>query len=346
MKALVDTLRRERRLTGEQYLSLLAGYDDALLDYINGQAHEVAREIFGSGIYKRGLLEITNYCRNDCYYCGIRRSNMETERYRLTREEILECCREGDRLGFRTFVLQGGEDTAMSDAFVEGLVRDIRREFPHTAITLSLGERNKEAYSRFFDAGANRYLLRHETACPEHYGMLHPSGMSFENRMECLRTLRDTGYQTGTGMMVGSPGQTLENLVEDILFIERFKPKMIGIGPYIPQHNTPFAGERAGSMEMTLLLISVFRLMFPHALIPSTTALASLAPGGRIRGILAGANVVMPNLTPPPQRSKYSIYDHKAALGAESAQGYAALEEELKSIGCFLSGERGDYAGH
>ena len=261
----------------------------------------------------------------------------------LSRETILSCCREGYALGFRTFVLQGGEDVSQTDDWVTETVACIRQEFPDCAITLSLGEKSKEAYQRFFDAGANRYLLRHETFNEEHYGSLHPSEMSQVHRLQCLHWLKDMGYQTGTGIMVGSPGQTIDHLMEDILFIKHFQPQMIGIGPFIPHADTPFANEPAGSIELTLKLISIFRLMHPSALIPATTALASLSPDGRERGILAGANVVMPNLSPSSVREKYTLYNHKAAFGSEAAEGLKLLEEQLNKIGYTISYLRGDY---
>jgi biotin synthase len=264
-------------------------------------------------------------------------------RYSLSRETILSCCREGYALGFRTFVLQGGEDVSQTDDWVAETVACIRQEFPDCAITLSLGEKSEETYRRFYNAGANRYLLRHETFNEAHYGKLHPSEMNQTHRLQCLQWLKDIGYQTGTGIMVGSPGQTIDHLVEDILFIERFQPQMIGIGPFIPHADTPFANEPAGSIELTLKLLSIFRLMHPSALIPSTTALASLSPDGRERGILAGANVVMPNLSPSSVREKYSLYNHKAAFGSEAAEGLKLLEEQLNKIGYKISYLRGDH---
>ncbi len=345
MMELVDRLEHDRRLEREEYKLLLSAYDTPLLDYINARARAVAQSHFGTGIYIRGLIEVTNYCRNDCYYCGIRKSNLNVHRYRLSKEQVLECCREGNLLGFKTFVLQGGEDAGISDKAIEDMVRAIRTEFPGNAITLSLGERSGEAYQRFFDAGANRYLLRHETADREHYGKLHPASMSFDRRMESLRTLREIGFQTGTGMMVGSPWQTIDNITDDILFIEEFKPQMIGLGPYIPQSDTPFAGKPAGSPELSLMLLSIFRLMFPAALIPSTTSLASVTDDGRERGILAGANVVMPNLSPPEFREWYALYNNKRSFGSEAAEGVKTLEKQLSAIGYHISYDRGDYKG-
>lgn len=342
MKTEIDRLRHERTLPTEALRQLLTGCDAPTLKYIQGQAREVAQEHFGNGVYIRGLIELTNYCRNDCYYCGIRRSNRQAERYRLTPATVLDCCQEGYRLGFRTFVLQGGEDPALTDDSITQIVASIRERYPDCAITLSLGEKKRQAYERFFQAGANRYLLRHETGNNAHYRQLHPPGMSLTHRLECLHALREIGYQTGTGIMVGTPGQTVDHLIEDIQFIEQFRPQMIGIGPFLPHHDTPFATQPAGSMEQTLLLLSIFRLMHPAALIPSTTALATLAPDGREQGILSGANVVMPNLSPREERKKYELYNNKASLGAEAAEGLAILGKQLQAIGYQVLPVRGD----
>lgn len=339
----MEKLCRERRLEPHEYAAMLAGAHSGLLEEAMQAARNVALSRFDNGIFIRGLIEITNYCRNDCYYCGIRRSNLRVERYRLSKEEIMECCRVGNMLGFKTFVLQGGEDAALADDWIEDLVSAIRAEFPDNAITLSLGERSRESYRRFYDAGADRYLLRHETASEAHYSQLHPATMSFGHRMENLRDLKEIGYQTGTGMMVGSPGQTVNHLVRDIMFIEEFHPQMIGIGPYIPQDDTPFAGQPAGDINTTLMLLAIFRIMFPDALIPSTTALATIASDGREKGILAGANVVMPNLSPRDTRAKYALYNDKRATGLESAEGLRELEAQLNRIGYRISYERGDY---
>lgn len=343
MKRLIDKLRNEHSLTGQEYARLLACQDTDTLLYMQQQARETTHKHFGNNIYIRGLIEVGNRCRNNCYYCGIRKGNPDVERYALSRKNILECCRKGYELGFRTFVLQGGEDPALTDQWTEETVAAIRRRFPDCAITLSLGEKSKEAYERLFRAGANRYLLRHETRNEEHYRKLHPAEMSPTHRLQCLQWLKETGYQTGTGIMVGSPGQTREHLVEDLLFIEQFHPQMIGIGPFIPHHSTPFAAQPAGSVETTIRLISIFRLMHPAALIPSTTALATLSADGREKGILAGANVVMPNLSPGEQRKKYALYDNKAAFGAEAAEGLHELTQRLKAIGYRIVTDRGDY---
>ena len=343
MKYLIDKLRNNHRLDAEEYKALLLCRDTELAAYLQGQAREEALARFGNKIFIRGLIEITNRCRNNCYYCGIRKESRNIARYELTQEEILECCREGYRWGFRTFVLQGGEAPTMKDDWTVETVALIRQFFPDCAITLSLGEKSQEAYERFFRAGANRYLLRHETCNEEHYRKLHPAGMSLSHRLQCLGWLKEIGYQVGTGIMVGSPYQTVDYLVEDILFIERFHPEMIGMGPFLPHRDTPFSSFPSGDMDMTLKLLSIFRLMHPSALIPATTALATLAPDGREQGILAGANVVMPNLSPSNQRAKYSLYDNKASAGAEAAEGLQKLEEQLKGIGYGISKERGDY---
>lgn len=340
---LIERLYREQTLAPDELRYLLSETTPEDLAFIQAKAREVTQSRFGNRIYIRGLIEIGNCCRNDCYYCGIRRSNRNITRYRLDEETILACCSEGYDLGFRTFVLQGGEDNYMTDDRVTSILSAIRKKFPDVAITLSLGERATQSYEQFFKAGANRYLLRHETHHPDHYRILHPAPLSIANRLRCLDDLKAIGFQTGTGIMVGSPGQTIDHLVEDILFIKAFRPQMIGIGPFLPHHETPFAKATPGSMEQTLLLLSIFRLMHPAALIPSTTALATLAPDGRERGILSGANVVMPNLSPPHQRSNYALYDNKASMGAEAAEGLKLLEQKLNSIGYTIDKSRGDY---
>lgn len=312
-------------------------------EYLRALAATVAEEKFGKGVYIRGLIEISSFCRNNCFYCGLRAANREAQRYRLTKEDILECCEQGSQLGFNTFVLQGGEDATQNDEWLTDVVRAIHAAHPDKAITLSVGERSAETYRAFRKAGADRYLLRHETRNDEHYSLLHPQTMSASKRRECLKTLKEIDFQTGSGMMIGSPGQTVEHLIDDIQFLEQLQPEMIGIGPFIPAAGTPFAGEPAGSIETTLLLISLLRLRFPDALIPATTALATLHPEGRTRAILAGANVVMPNLSPRSVRSKYSIYDNKATSGCEAAEEIEKLEKELNAIGYRINFARGDY---
>jgi biotin synthase len=343
LKTLIDKLHHEHRLTPEEYRLLLLDENVDNLSYLHQRAREVACERFGNRIFIRGLIEITNCCRNNCYYCGIRHDNRNVQRYMLSPDDILNCCREGYRLGFRTFVMQGGElPTAYDDRMTE-VIRSIRSEFPDCAITLSLGERTREVYEQFYRAGANRYLLRHETHNADHYRQLHPAVMSSEHRLQCLAWLKEIGFQTGTGIMVGSPGQTVDYLLEDILFIEQLHPEMIGIGPFIPHRDTPFGEYPSGSITLTLKLLSIFRLMNPNVLLPSTTALATLAADGREQGILAGANVVMPNLSPGDCRANYSLYDGKATLGAEAAEGLLLLENKLAAIGYRLSKDKGDY---
>lgn len=340
---LVKKLYDGKAIRREEWYALLTALDDEEKEFLRSLAETVAKERFGRGIYIRGLIEISSYCRNNCFYCGLRAANREAQRYRLTKEDILECCEQGSQLGFNTFVLQGGEDAVQNDEWLADVVSAIRATYPDKAITLSVGERSAEAYHAFRKAGADRYLLRHETRNDEHYSLLHPQTMSASKRRECLKTLKEVGYQTGSGMMIGSPGQTVEHLIDDLQFLEELQPEMIGIGPFIPAAGTPFACEPAGSIETTLLLISLLRLRFPDALIPATTALATLHPDGRKRAILAGANVVMPNLSPPVVRNKYSIYDNKATCGCESAEEINKLEKELNTIGYYINYARGDY---
>lgn len=306
-------------------------------------AQETAQKSFGKRIFVRGLIEFTNYCKNDCYYCGIRRSNKNAARYRLTQEEILECCHAGYGLGFRTFVLQGGEDYFYSDEDIAAIVRAIKAQHPDCAVTLSIGERSRETYAMWKKAGADRYLLRHETADCAHYAKLHPAELSAANRQQCLYTLKELGYQAGAGFMVGSPYQAAENLADDLMFLQKLRPQMIGIGPFIPHHDTPFKDEPAGSVELTLVLLAVLRLLFPRVLLPATTALGTLAPGGRLLGIKAGANVIMPNLSPQNVRGKYLLYDNKLHTGAEAAEALNELQREVASIGYRIVSARGDY---
>lgn len=330
-------------LSRDEWMILLSSLDYGEREYLRVKAQEVAVSHYGKGIFVRALLEISSYCKNNCYYCGIRASNRDAQRYRLSKEEILECCKEADALGFNTFVLQGGEDPVQNDAWVVDVVKAIRAAYPEKAITLSVGERSAEAYAAFKEAGANRFLLRHETRNDEHYSQLHPSMMSSENRRQCLMTLKRLGFQTGSGMMIGSPGQTDEHLYEDIRFLEELQPQMIGIGPFLPATNTPFENHSPGSADKTILMLSLLRLRFPNVLLPATTALATLCSNGMERAISAGANVVMPNVSPVEQRKKYSIYDNKKSTGAESAQQMQQLENRLNAIGYHIDYGRGDY---
>lgn len=340
---IIEKLASERALEKSEWMTLLTELNDGEKELLHKKAAEVATANFGRGIFVRALLEISSYCRNNCYYCGIRCSNKDAQRYRLTKEQILECCAEGAKLGFNTFVLQGGEDPKQNDEWVADVVRAIRCEYPDKAITLSVGERSREAYAAFKEAGANRFLLRHETRNDGHYRELHPAPMSGEERRKCLFTLKELGFQTGSGMMIGSPGQTYEHIYEDIRFLEELQPQMIGIGPFLPATGTPFENRPSGSGEDTILLVSLLRLRFPQALIPATTALSTLLHNGMERAILAGANVVMPNISPAEERKKYSIYNNKKSTGAESAQQMQLLEERLNAIGYHINYARGDY---
>lgn len=342
---LIEKLADTHTLSAGEYTFLLENPSPEADRLLAERAVRVRREIFGSGVYIRGLIEISNFCKNDCLYCGIRRSNRNCERYRLTPEQILRCCEEGYALGFRTFVMQGGEDAFFTDDVMRQLLHSIKHAYPDCAVTLSLGERSRESYQTLFDAGADRYLLRHETADAAHYRRLHPAQMSFDNRIRCLNDLKEIGYQVGCGFMVGSPGQTIGSIVQDLMLIESFRPQMCGVGPFIPHRDTPFADAPAGTLEMTCRLLSIIRLILPEVLLPSTTALGSLDPSGRQKGILAGANVVMPNLSPTDVRGKYTLYNNKASFGAESAQSRKLLEQEMKAIGYEVVSGRGDYPG-
>ena len=340
--ALIDKLEDQHSLSLEEYAILVQGRTPEAMEYIGEKARRIRREIYGTSVYVRGLIEFTNLCRNNCLYCGIRRSNHHCDRYRLTKDEILECCAAGYELGFRTFVLQGGEDAYWNDEILCGLIRQIKERYQDCALTLSIGERSRESYQKLYDAGADRYLLRHETADKTHYEKLHPAEMSFDNRMKCLMELKEIGYQVGCGFMVGSPWQTPETLAEDLKFIEEFSPDMCGIGPFIPHKDTPLGNHDAGTLEETLWLLSIIRLMLPHVLLPATTALGTIHPKGREMGILAGANVVMPNLSPVSVRKKYELYDNKICTGDEAAECRACLARRMQSVGYELVKDRGD----
>ena len=329
-------------ITREEIILLLENRNADIQSVLAEKASAAARENYGNKVFVRGLIEFTNYCKNDCYYCGIRCSNKNASRYRLTRDEILECASHGYDLGFRTIVLQGGEDAFFNDDLVVDIVKSIKREHPDCAVTLSIGEKSFESYKKFFDAGADRYLLRHETADPVHYSKLHPSNLSSENRKDCLFNLKKIGFQTGAGFMVGSPYQTIENIADDLLFLKKLDPEMIGIGPFIPHKETPFADEQAGTLELTLYLLSIIRLMLPTVLLPATTALGTINPRGRELGILAGANVVMPNLSPVSVRKKYDLYDNKICTGEEAAECMNCLKKRIESIGYEIVTDRGD----
>lgn len=341
-KQLIDKLEATSRLTKEEWIALIENRNPDIAQYLFAKARNWQQKYFGNQIYTRGLIEFTNYCKNDCYYCGIRRSSQSAERYRLTKEQIMECCETGYKLGFRTFVLQGGEDGWFTQQKLEEIVRVIKKNYSDCAITLSLGERSKESYQGLFEAGADRYLLRHETADSTHYQSLHPPELSAKHRQQCLWDLKEIGYQTGTGFMVGSPGQSAAHLAQDMLFIRELEPHMVGIGPFVPHHDTPFAKESGGTVELTLFMIGLLRIMLPKLLLPATTALGTIDPQGREQGILAGANVVMPNLSPSSVRAKYQLYDNKICTGDEAAECRMCLNRRMESIGYQLVIDRGD----
>ena len=339
---LIDKLEKEHSLSLEEYKQLLDERTPQLAEYAAKKAVAARQAVYGNDVYVRGLIEVSNICKNDCLYCGIRHSNKNCSRYRLSKEEILSCCEEGYALGFRTFVMQGGEDPFFTDRLLCDLIGKIKKQYPDCAVTLSLGERSKESYQALFAAGPDRFLLSHETADPKLYRKLHPEAMSFENRMQCLKNLKEIGYQTGCGFMVGAPYQTNGSLAADLKFVEQFRPAMCGIGPFIPHGATPFAEFSAGTLEVTLFLLSLLRLMDPGLLLPATTALGTINPTGREKGILAGANVVMPNLSPVSVRKKYELYDNKICTGEESAQCKSCLCLRLESIGYKIVTARGD----
>lgn len=340
MIVLINKLLKNKNLTDAEFKELLTTdkYDSALYE----TADKIRQEVYGRDVYIRGLIEISNYCKNNCYYCGIRGENKNLCRYRLTEDEILSCCEIGYSLGFRTFVMQGGEDPAFTDDVICSVVSKIRKKYPDCAITLSLGEKEKSSYKRYFDAGANRYLLRHETATDDHYNKLHPDCMSLSNRKKCLFDLKEIGFQTGSGFMVGSPFQTIDNIIADLRFLQELKPEMIGIGPYITHHDTPFKEYKSGDLYLTLRLISILRLMFPYALIPSTTALGTIHPEGRQMGLKAGANVVMPNLSPKNVRALYALYKDKIATDEEAAESVEKLKQTVSLAGYEVVCTRGD----
>jgi biotin synthase len=339
---LIDKLEVNQSLTKEEWIYLIDNRTNKLANYLSERARKIRQEHYGKDVYIRGLIELTNYCKQDCLYCGIRKSNLEVNRYRLSDEEVLECCREGYELGFRTFVLQGGEDEFYTDERLIPLIKNIRQLFPQCAITLSLGERTKESYQALYQAGANRYLLRHETAHKDHYKKLHLGNLTAKSRQESLWQLKEIGYEVGSGFMVSSPYQTTENLAYDMLFLKELNPQMIGIGPFIPHHATPFKGERAGGLELTIFMIGLLRLMIPKVLLPATTSLGTIARDGREQGVLAGANVIMPNLTPMKVRKNYLLYDDKICTTDQPYDSYANVVNSMESIGYKVVVTRGN----
>lgn len=340
---MIDKFLELHTLSKSEYLELLQYWEnEEVVKRLRTEAVRLRKQYYGDKVFTRGLIEFTNYCKNNCYYCGIRNGNCHVDRYRLTEDEILECCQTGYELGYHTFVLQGGEDPYYHDERMEHIIRAVKNQFPDCALTLSLGEKSYESYRRFREAGADRYLLRHETADETLYRSLHPSSMSLKARKQCLFDLKELGYQVGAGFMVGVPGQTLEHLAEDLVFLQELQPQMIGIGPFVPHHDTIYAEEKAGSVELTLFLLSVIRIMFPKVLLPATTALGTMDPRGREKGLAVGANVVMPNLSPVKNRKLYELYDNKICTGEEAAECRGCLGRRVASAGYRLVEDRGD----
>lgn len=343
MEYLINKLEQSHHLEEQELLALLRGHTPETQKLLAQKALKLRQQIYGDRVCIRGLIEFTNFCKNNCYYCGIRCSNSQVQRYRLSQEEILAACHRGYGLGIRSFVLQGGEDPGMAPQTLEALIRQIKARFPDCAVTLSVGEYPKEIYALWKEAGADRYLLRHETADPAHYRLLHPENQTLSNRLRCLQDLKDLGYQVGCGFMVGSPGQSDEQLVQDLLFVQQFRPHMVGVGPFIPQKDTPFGQCPGGSVEKTLYLLSIIRLLLPQVLLPATTALGTLHPQGRELGLLAGANVCMPNLSPESVRKSYALYDNKLSDGPEAAESLNVLFQRLKTVSCVPDLSRGDH---
>ena len=341
MKAIIDKLYLENNLSENELIDLLNGMNEEDEKYLIEKAHDTRMQHYGDKVFVRGLVEFTNHCKRNCRYCGIRVGNKNADRYRLSLEEIIEACDEGHSLGYRTFVLQGGEDDYYTDDMIVQIVTEIKSKYPDSAITLSIGERSFESYKKYYDAGADRYLMRHETASKELYEALHP-GMSFENRRKCLRDLKEIGYQVGAGFMVGLPGQKNKDYVKDLMFLKELEPHMVGIGPFIPQKDTPLGKEDGGTLETTVIMLAITRLLLPDVLLPATTALGSIDPIGREKGLKAGANVVMPNLSPVSVRKKYALYDGKICTGDEAAECRMCIEGRINRAGFSVDLSRGD----
>jgi biotin synthase len=341
-KFLIDKLEKDTMLTKDEFIELIDNRNEELAAYLFEKAVAIRKSYYGNSVYVRGLIEFTNYCKNDCLYCGIRKSNTCAQRYRLSEEDIMNCCEVGYELGFRTYVLQGGEDMHYSDDDICRIVHNIKKKYPDCAVTLSIGERSRESYQKYFDSGADRYLLRHETANDEHYRKIHPDNLSLENRKRCLFDLKEIGYQVGSGFMVGSPYQTTACLADDLVFLKKLQPQMVGIGPFVPHHATPFADKEGGTLDLTLFMLGLLRLMLPNVLLPATTALGTIHPLGREMGIKAGANVVMPNLSPVNVRKKYLLYDNKLCTGDEAAECRNCLSLRMKNIGYEVVVDKGD----
>lgn len=342
MTELIEKLCKTGDLSDNELKMLIADTAVQTAELLAKRADEVRRKYYGNKVFLRGLIEISSYCKNDCLYCGIRRSCKSAERYRLDRQQILDCADIGYKLGLRTFVMQGGEDAFFTDDYMCGIISELRQRYPDCAITLSLGERSAESYRKMKEAGADRYLLRHETASQELYSKIHPAEMRLDNRIKCLYNLKETGFQTGSGFMVGVPFQTADDIIKDIRFLQELQPHMIGIGPFIPHKDTPFRNEKGGTLSLTLRLLGILRLMFPKVLLPATTALGTISPVGRELGLKTGCNVIMPNISPEDARKKYNLYDNKLISGGETAEGISLLKAEIEAAGYKIADERGD----
>jgi len=340
--AIVDGLEKNHVGKAEDYLYLLNNINEENRQYLSNAALRVKEEFYGKEIYIRGIVEFSNFCKQNCLYCGIRKDNAHVDRYRLSHKEIVEACRKGYALGYRTFVLQSGEDPYFTDDRVVAIIKDIRDNFKDAAITLSLGEKTKRSYKKFYDAGADRYLLRHETANEKLYDKLHEN-MTFQNRKECLYDLKEIGYQVGAGLMVGSPGQKKTDLIDDLRFLKELKPQMVGMGPYLTHKETPLKDSENGSLTETLVMLSLVRLILPEVLLPATTAVGTIDDYGREQAILAGCNVVMPNISPMEVRKKYELYENKICVDDQPEECRFCIEGRVKCTGSTLNMCRGDH---
>ncbi|MGL5122975.1 MAG: [FeFe] hydrogenase H-cluster radical SAM maturase HydE [Fusobacteriaceae bacterium] len=341
MREIIDKLYKENNLSDEELLTLLNNLDEDNKKYLFEKSYMTRAKFYGNTVFLRGLIEISNYCKKDCMYCGIRNSNKKSKRYRLSEEELINCCIKGYDLGYRTFVIQGGEDSYFTDEILCRVIKRIKNSYNDCAITLSLGERSKESYKKLYEAGADRYLLRHETATKKIYESVHPN-MSFENRRKCLRDLKEIGFQTGAGFLVGLPNQTNEDFIKDLRFIKELEPEMVGIGPFIPQKDTPMGHLDSGDVKKVIIMLSIVRLLLPEVLLPATTALGTLDPTGREKGFKVGANVIMPNLSPFENRDKYSLYDGKKFVQDEAAEELKNIIKKIDSTGFKAVMTRGD----
>jgi len=330
------------RLCEEDIIRLLSPKDDAEEALLFKMAREVKRSHVGGAVFLRGLIEISNICQKDCYYCGIRKGNLLLRRYKMNKEEVLSAARKAYEWGYGSLTLQSGEVRGEKHiAFIEEIIREIKNMTSGSlGITLSLGEQKNEAYQRWFMAGAHRYLLRIETSNKGLYRALHPEDHSFDHRIECLHALKKIGYQLGTGVMIGLPGQTIENLAHDIIFFMDVDADMIGMGPYVPHMDTPLGRGIAdiqkvtsANLIMALKMIAATRIVLKDVNIASATALQAIDENGRERGVMAGANVIMPNMTDAAYRRYYQLYENKPCMDEDSEACRGCLESRIESIG-------------